>query len=55
LIRSFAIRSTVSESGEARASATGSGRREKVTTLGHPSRDIDAALDHREIIATRTL
>jgi hypothetical protein len=55
LIRAFAIRSTVSESGEAWASATGSGRREKVTILGHPSRDIDAALDHREIIPTRTL
>jgi 2-methylaconitate cis-trans-isomerase PrpF len=55
LIRAVAIRSTASRSGEAQASATGSGGREKVTTLGHPSRDIDAALDHREIIPTRTL
>jgi hypothetical protein len=55
LIRAFAIRSTISGSGEALASATESGRREKVTTLDQPSRGIDAALDHREIIPTRTL
>jgi hypothetical protein len=37
LIRAFAIRSTISGSGEALASATESGRREKVTTLDQPT------------------